>query len=78
VVTSPGFGSSSVNSGFVRLSLKNPERKLSQEEIADKLTKWTKHIQMPKHLLRNNQQSRSTDVVVYRYNTLFKLKILVS
>jgi HAE1 family hydrophobic/amphiphilic exporter-1/multidrug efflux pump len=42
VVTSPGFGSSS-NSGFVRLSLKEPgERKLSQEEIADKLTKWTK------------------------------------
>jgi HAE1 family hydrophobic/amphiphilic exporter-1/multidrug efflux pump len=42
VVTSPGFGSS-VNSGFVRLSLKEPgERKLSQEEIADKLTKWTK------------------------------------
>jgi hypothetical protein len=41
VVTSPGFGSSSVNSGFVRLS-KEPERKLSQEEIADKLTKWTK------------------------------------
>jgi hypothetical protein len=61
----------------VRLSLKEPgERKLSQEEIADKLTKWTKHIQMPKHLLRNNQQLRSTDVVVY--NTLFKLKILVS
>jgi hypothetical protein len=28
---------------FVRLSLKEPgERKLSQEEIADKLTKWTK------------------------------------
>jgi multidrug efflux pump len=43
VVTSPGFGSSSVNSGYVRLSLKEPgERKLSQEEIADQLTKWTK------------------------------------
>jgi hypothetical protein len=53
------------------------ERKLSQEEIADKLT-GLNNIQMPKHLLRNNQQSRSTDVVVYRYNTLFKLKILVS
>jgi hypothetical protein len=25
---------------------------------------------MPKHLLRNNQQSRSTDVVVYRYNII--------
>jgi HAE1 family hydrophobic/amphiphilic exporter-1/multidrug efflux pump len=43
VVTSPGFGSSSVNSGFMRLSLKEPsERKLSQEQIAEKLTKWTK------------------------------------
>ncbi len=43
VVTSPGFGSSSVNSGFMRLSLKEPsERELSQEEIAEKLTKWTK------------------------------------
>jgi multidrug efflux pump len=43
VVTTPGFGYSSVNSGYVRLSLKEPgERKLSQEEIADQLTKWTK------------------------------------
>ncbi|NRS90421.1 HAE1 family hydrophobic/amphiphilic exporter-1/multidrug efflux pump [Flavobacterium sp. 7E] len=43
VVTSPGFGSSSVNSGFVRLSLKDKgERTLSQDQIADKLTKWTK------------------------------------
>jgi multidrug efflux pump len=43
VVTSPGFLSSSVNSGFMRLSLKDPsERKLSQEQIADQLTKWTK------------------------------------
>ena len=43
VITSPGFGSSSVNSGFMRLSLKEPdERKLSQDEIAEKLTKWTK------------------------------------
>ncbi|MDG2432553.1 efflux RND transporter permease subunit, partial [Flavobacterium sp.] len=42
-ITSPGFGSSSVNSGFMRLSLKEPgERKLSQHDIADKLTKWTK------------------------------------
>ncbi|MEL1254745.1 efflux RND transporter permease subunit [Flavobacterium sp. DGU38] len=43
VITSPGFGSSSVNSGFIRLSLKQPdERVRSQKEIADKLTKWTK------------------------------------
>ncbi|CAD0007138.1 efflux RND transporter permease subunit [Flavobacterium chungangense] len=43
VITSPGFGSSSVNSGFIRLSLKQPdERVRSQKDIADKLTKWTK------------------------------------
>ncbi|MFT5964158.1 MAG: multidrug efflux pump [Flavobacterium sp.] len=43
VLTSPGFGSSAVNSGFMRLSLKEPsERKLSQDEIAAKLTQWTK------------------------------------
>ncbi|WP_163401092.1 efflux RND transporter permease subunit [Flavobacterium fluviatile] len=43
VITSPGFGSSSVNSGFIRLSLKEPdERVRSQKDIADKLTKWTK------------------------------------
>jgi multidrug efflux pump len=43
VITSPGFGSSSVNSGFIRLSLKEPDqRKRSQKDIADKLTKWTK------------------------------------
>ena len=39
-VTSPGFGaSSSVNSGFVNLILKDPkERKRSQQEIADQIT----------------------------------------
>lgn len=43
VISSPGFGSSSVNSGFIRLSLKEKEdRELSQEQIAEKLTKWTK------------------------------------
>jgi HAE1 family hydrophobic/amphiphilic exporter-1/multidrug efflux pump len=43
VITSPGFGSSSVNSGFIRVSLVQPnERKESQKEIAEKLTKWTK------------------------------------
>jgi len=43
VVTSPGFGSSSVNSGFVRISLVNPsERERTQHEIAADLTKWTK------------------------------------
>jgi HAE1 family hydrophobic/amphiphilic exporter-1/multidrug efflux pump len=42
VITSPGFNASSVNSGFVRISLLQPnERKASQKEIAEKLTKWT-------------------------------------
>ena len=43
VITSPGFSSNSVNSGLVRLTLKDvDEREKSQKEIADKLTKWTK------------------------------------
>lgn len=44
VITSPGFGgSSSTNSGFIRISLKDPQdRSRSQMEIADQLTKLTK------------------------------------
>jgi multidrug efflux pump len=43
VITAPGFGASATNTGFIRLSLKEPdERKISQKDIADKLTKWTK------------------------------------
>lgn len=43
VITSPGFGSASVNSGRVRIALKEPdERERSQKEIAAELTKWTK------------------------------------
>uniref|UniRef100_UPI0040498FEE efflux RND transporter permease subunit n=1 Tax=Flavobacterium sp. TaxID=239 RepID=UPI0040498FEE len=43
VISSPGWGGGSVNSGFVRISLKDPsERDKSQMEIADDLTKWTK------------------------------------
>lgn len=43
VITAPGSGGSAANSGFIRLSLKNPEeRERSQKEIADKLSKWTK------------------------------------
>ena len=43
IVTSPGFLSSSVNTGRVRLALKNPdERERSQKEIVDDLNKWTK------------------------------------
>jgi HAE1 family hydrophobic/amphiphilic exporter-1/multidrug efflux pump len=43
VITSPGFGSASVNSGRVRIALVEPgERERSQKEIAAELTKWTK------------------------------------
>ena len=43
VITAPGFMSSSVNTGRVRLALKEAEdREQSQKEIADKLNKWTK------------------------------------
>ena len=43
IITSPGWGSSSVNSGRVRIALTEPnERGRSQSEIADKLTQWTK------------------------------------
>lgn len=49
VVTAPGFLSSSVNTGRVRLALKNPEeRKSSQKEIAEKLTKWSKKFSQAK------------------------------
>ncbi|MGV3461279.1 MAG: efflux RND transporter permease subunit [Flavobacterium sp.] len=43
VITSPGFGSASVNSGRVRIALKDAgDRERSQKEIAADLTKWTK------------------------------------
>ncbi|WP_447635012.1 efflux RND transporter permease subunit [Flavobacterium microcysteis] len=43
IITSPGFGSASVNSGRARVALVEPgERKRSQKEISDDLTKWTK------------------------------------
>jgi multidrug efflux pump len=43
VITSPGFMTSSVNSGRIRLSLVEPnERKRSQKEIADAFSKWTR------------------------------------
>lgn len=44
VITSPGFsGSGSVNSGMARIGLKQPgERKRSQKEIAEQLTRVTK------------------------------------
>jgi len=43
LITSPGFGSGAVNSGRVRIALKDADdRKRSQKEIAQDLTKWTK------------------------------------
>ncbi len=43
IITSPGFGSASVNSGRARIALVEPgERERSQKEIADNLSKWTK------------------------------------
>ena len=43
VITAGGSGGSATNSGFIRLSLKDPdERTKSQKDIADQLTKWTK------------------------------------
>jgi HAE1 family hydrophobic/amphiphilic exporter-1/multidrug efflux pump len=43
VITSPGFGASSVNSGLIRISLKeSSEREVSQKDIANRLTKLTK------------------------------------
>ncbi|RTY69667.1 efflux RND transporter permease subunit [Flavobacterium sp. LB2P53] len=43
VITSPGWGSSSVNSGMIRLALSETgEREKSQKEIAEKLNRLTK------------------------------------
>jgi len=43
VITSPGFGSASANSGFVRLGLVDADkRERSQEEIANQLSQLTK------------------------------------
>ncbi len=43
IVTSPGFSAGSLNRGFARLSLVDPEdRDATQKEVADRLTKLTK------------------------------------
>lgn len=43
VITSPGFGPTATNTGFIRISLKEPdERKRSQKDMADQLTKMIK------------------------------------
>ncbi|CAN1540338.1 AcrB Cation/multidrug efflux pump [Flavobacteriaceae bacterium] len=49
VITSPGFGASTVNSGRVRIALVDPsKRELKQKEIAEKLTKITKKYSVAK------------------------------
>src|SRR5690606_38353994 len=46
ILTSPGFGSSSVNSGRANIALVEPnEREKTQHEIAQDLGAWTKNIQ---------------------------------
>lgn len=43
IITSPGWGSSSVNSGRARIRLVEPgEREKTQSEIVQELTGWTK------------------------------------
>jgi HAE1 family hydrophobic/amphiphilic exporter-1/multidrug efflux pump len=49
IITSPGFGSASANTGRVSLALVDPDkRERSQKEIAGKLTKLTKQYQEAK------------------------------
>ncbi|POS00855.1 multidrug efflux pump [Flavobacterium croceum DSM 17960] len=49
VITAPGFLTSSVNTGRIRLALKAPEeRGRSQKELAEAFTKWTKKYNMAK------------------------------
>ncbi|HUH27511.1 efflux RND transporter permease subunit [Gelidibacter sp.] len=44
IITSPGWGSSSVNSGRATISLVDPgERDRSQKEIAEDLSRWTRN-----------------------------------
>ncbi|MBP7477701.1 MAG: efflux RND transporter permease subunit [Chitinophagales bacterium] len=43
IITAPGFNASATNSGRARIALFDPaDRKRSQKEIAEKLSKWTK------------------------------------
>jgi HAE1 family hydrophobic/amphiphilic exporter-1/multidrug efflux pump len=77
VVTSPGWIFFRKQRFCASVTKEPGERKLSQEEIADKLTKWTK--QYPNAKTSVTQQPT---IAVNRRGglpiTLFKLKILVS
>ncbi|MGD9487312.1 MAG: efflux RND transporter permease subunit [Calditrichaceae bacterium] len=61
-VTSPGFGSSSsVNSGFIRLILKNPDdRKRSQMEIANQLSSQVKQLSAARTFVSQEQSIGSS------------------
>lgn len=56
-VTSPGFGASvSVNSGFIRLMLKDPsKRKKSQQELADELSELLKKYNFSRTFVAQDQ-----------------------
>jgi multidrug efflux pump len=55
-MTSPGFGGSSTNSGFVRITLTQPgERERSQSEIADMLTGITRKMTFARAIVSQEQ-----------------------
>ena len=55
-VTAPGFGSSSVNSGFLRVSLVEPaDRDRSQQQIADDLTRMTQQFSEARAFITQEQ-----------------------
>ena len=76
VITSPGYGSASANSGFVRLGLVDPEeRERTQGEIADHLSLLTKQYSDARVSV-----SQQPTIAVNRrggsqYNISFKLRI---
>jgi hydrophobe/amphiphile efflux-1 (HAE1) family protein len=55
-LTSPGFGGSSTNSGFVRITLSEPgERKRTQEEIANMLSGITRNMTFARTIVSQEQ-----------------------
>ena len=62
IITSPGFGASSVNSGRAIISLVEPEdRDRTQQEIATDLTKWTRQYTNARVSVSEAQQFRLAD-----------------
>jgi HAE1 family hydrophobic/amphiphilic exporter-1/multidrug efflux pump len=80
VVTSPGFGSSSVNSSLKCLSLKEPRKKVVSRRNCDNLTKWTTNniqcqtsvTQQPNNAISNTW--RFTNTIHYTNSKLSKLE----